>query len=435
MMPGAAPYLPSALATVLECAKADPEAELQEQIVTMLSAYKLSVLDSREVFSGSPRRSVDTHAEVLTNMRNDRRQLPKLQLALVATLPPMPSMEDCRVVSGQLEAQIPVVEGIIAARQDEFARVQVEEKTASGRFTEELTALDEQLESLLKREAELRAELEDVQKQVADTETVRRDLSKQGEQEMKSISLRKRIADTEMQERSKLADSLRRAADTWARFMENMHLDYIEATHLAHDSAHAWLEKRLEEMCAHLTAHCENVKRASAELVSRGASSLLASEAWKVARGDATHFLQEAAQFLAAFPAALHQVHAKKLDEIVQLREEVQRICDEHSKETADTTLTSTTMVAPGSGSLGRSTAQKRQSMRESQRSTEDLLTQSVDSGGRLALPSQRGSVGPPLSRSDSPITPVPAPAAAPPSTNASGVAKFSLPSERFTPK
>ena len=332
MMPGLAQFVPAAVAAVLDCGRTDPPLETQERVVSALSPFKLGLLEVRGDAVVSPRRRMaddvgdENHAELIAGMRKDRRRLPRLQQVLVSPPPVLVLPEACSLAS-LFEQRIPAMQEAAQNRAAELQRIQSEEQQASTRLMSELTTLDEKLTSLQARERQLRQELEEVQKQIAESISSRRDLAKEADHELSGISMRKRIADTEISERSKLVELLRVATNSWDKFMQNGHAEFVRNSEETFEEVQNWLRTRLDRILACLHMHRDRLERAAAELATRG-KSLLASEAWKVAQEEATQFLSEASQFLAAFPATLHEMHASILDEIVMLREEVQRICD-----------------------------------------------------------------------------------------------------------
>jgi hypothetical protein len=309
--------------------------------------------------------------------------------------------EDLHEISRLLNDRIPMEEETIATRKNELQSVVEEEQNASEKFSEGLTELDERLESLQAREQQLKLELEEVQRQVAEAQAGRKELSKEGEHEMSSISLRKRIVDTEVSDRTKLVQALGTAAAAWDKFASALHVDYIRKTQASHEGAHEWLKTRLERIYAFLQMYRDNLDKSAGELASRGGQSLLAAEAWKVSQQEAQAFLQEASQFLASLPAALHELHAQVLDQIVMLRAEVQEICGQDKEAAAALSAERTSRVGSGEKS--------------------DVATAPppavavVATEEKFVLPSQRLVLGP---------------AQPPPSRNSGG---FVLPSDRLS--
>ncbi len=412
MLPGAAPYLPAAIGAAIDCGRTDPSSEAQERVVAMLTPYKMPHLDARADALSSPRRRnasdvrAENHADVLAGLRKDRRRLPRLQVVLMSAPPTVPPPMD-ESMSHMFVQRIPTVEEAIKARLESQQRILVEEQEAGVRLSTDLTAQDEHLGALQAREQQLRQQLEEVQKQISDAQASRKELAKEADHQLSSISLRKRIVDSELAERQRLVELLRVAAASWDKFMSSSHVDFIRGTDEAHQAAHEWLQTRLDRMYALLEMHRDHLERAGSELAARGAKSMLASEAWKVAHEEASQFLQEASQFLAAFPTALHELHAKTLDDIVMLRDEVQLACDRFTVSARSSmTLDGQQLQLPPTGGHAAAATVPAPS---------GASSGAPPAEEKFVLPSQRLVLGP----------------AQPPQPRAAGT--FVLPSDRFT--
>jgi hypothetical protein len=409
MMPGAAVYLPSAIGAVVDCARTEPSSDLQDRVLATLMSFKAPLLDGRAELNSPRRRNAENvraenHADIIAAMRRDRRRLPRVQNVLMSTLP----SGEVDQIAELLMQRIPVTEQLIKQRAAEQTAVISEEHDAGTRISNHLTTVDESLKDLQERERKLKAELEEVQRQMGEHHARRKELAKEADRDLSSISLRKRIIDTEISEQTRQVELLRMAATSWERYLA-MHSEYVYSAEEAFQGSHEWLESRLDRIIALLEMHRDHLERAGSELVARN-KSVLAVEAWRVALEEATQFTQEANQFLAAFPTALHELHANKLDEIVLLREEVQSMMERASGTNNATVPTTLAQPAPRlSGVMDQGTSTGSGSGAAAASSSEE----------KFVLPSQRLVLGP----------------AQPPQPRGAGPPAFVLPSDRFTSK
>lgn len=395
MMPGAAMYLPAAILAVCDCARTDPPTDVKDRVLVLLSSFKSPLLDARADLNSPRCRTAENvrsenHADVIAGVKRDRRRLPRIQ-AVFLSKPPILAETD-RIELALLQ-RIPETEEVIRNRVEEQSTLVLEEQEAGIRIATELTAVDESMKELQERERRLKQELEEVQRQIGEKQARRKELAKEADHDLSSISLRRRIIDTEIAERTRHIELLKTAAVSWEKYLA-VHSEYVQSSEETFEGTREWMESRLDRMIALLEMYRDHLERAGSELVARN-KSLLATEAWRVALEEATQYLAEANQFLAAFPTAMHEFYAAHLDMIIRLREEVQGMSERFLGSTGN----------PSSAS----NSSRNSAVHEGPPAPEE----------KFVLPSQRLVLGP-----------------APPATAAAASRQpFVLPSDRFTSK
>lgn len=342
MMPSVAPYLPVAIAAMIDCAKADPSGELQDQVIGALSHYKLAVLDvkpaSAEMVSDV---RLVKHEDSVAGIKRDRRDLVKMQSVLTATAP---NAEGVTQVSQLLIQRVPVIQKNIARSKAELQQLVQEEAVSSTKVIDSLTGLDQHILALRAKEEELKRALEEIQKQIADAEGTRKDQSKAAEHDINALAMRKRIADSEINEMGKIVECVKVASASWEKFCTSLHADFCRNAEEAVSFNQHWLENKIEQMHMFLEMHHENLTKCRDDVAMSGGRGILSLEAFKSAKQEAEEYVQEATQFLAAVPTAMLEVHADALDKIVVLRENVQKLCSESQ---STTTTPATIRLAP----------------------------------------------------------------------------------------
>lgn len=179
MLPGAAPYLPAAVTSLVDAGRTEPTEELQEQLVACLVGLKLPALDA---LSAKPVSTTESElrgvpaSDITAQLRKDRSSLAIVQSAIL--LPPNFALADAKAVARDLGERVPVLRQEMAQYEAERNELQAEESASSVGLTEKMDALSTRLESLLMRQKELRAMLEDVNKQIGEAEAVRKELIK-----------------------------------------------------------------------------------------------------------------------------------------------------------------------------------------------------------------------------------------------------------------
>lgn len=421
MMPGAAVYVPAAIGAVTDCARTEPSSDLQECVLNLLSSYKAPLLDAKAELNSPRCRTAatvrtETHAEVMAGMRRDRRRLPKIQNVLLSRVP----TTEHDPIDQLLLERIPPTEESVRNRMQEQVGLIAEEQELGVRIAAELTAVDQAIDELAERERKLKLELEEVQRQIGEKHGRRKELAKEVDHDLSSISLRKRIIDTEIAERSRHIELLKMAAASWEKYLA-MHSEYVESAIDALEGSREWIESRLDRMIALLEMHRDQLERAGSELVARN-KSLLATEAWKVAMEESSQFLSEANQFLAAFPTAMHELYAERLDIIILLREEVTGMSERFSGGSGGPAPPSSQPANPAAGVASAPGAFSEEkfvlpSQRLASAAALPAAPAAAGSEEKFVLPSQRLVLGP-----------------APPAANARQ-GGFVLPSDRFTSK
>lgn len=257
---------------------------------------------------------------MINELKRDKQDLPKVQMALVVHPPVPPTTSVSRI----LQDRIPVLEEESSQLKEERKQLAKKEVEVSSKLMEELKVMDGSLETLEEKQRLLKQQLEEVEKQIAETEANRKDVVKSGENDLNSIALRKRITDNEANERDKTVQLVDVAMKAWSSFCENKLIEYVNQMEQTHQNARTWLEERLERMYECLEMYYTDLEKATSDCAASGGKGLLAIEALKVAKQDANAYVNEANQFLASFPPALHEQNASSLNDIIGLRDKIQ---------------------------------------------------------------------------------------------------------------
>lgn len=315
MLTTSAPYLGPVVGVLGDIGRGSPNEALINKVVETLSCLKWSFLDASDAFAAATP-STDPVVQIRAQLNLLKQRTLSAKHWVIGPLP-RHLVECAEAVKGGIEEHRGESRSKLALSEVDLEQLDAGKEQIE--FHRSLVLeLDQKLEVMTKREAELRRELEDLVKVIAETERSYREAAKTLQGEQSALGQRQRVAETGVADSRKAIEAWSAASVSWNAYLSGPHQSLVAAGEQSRVNARAWFPARFEEVLKVFTS-LEGELRARMDAIQQSES--------KDAQAAAKNSLQQLKVEIVAFDQAtrvfLNSVPGPILGSLVSLVDEL----------------------------------------------------------------------------------------------------------------